>query len=55
MEMAKSRSRHAVLQFPVGRIHRLQSKDNYTKRVGAAAPVYPADSAAAVTEYQAAE
>ena len=48
---AKSRSSRADLQFPVGRIHRLLRKGNYSERVGAGAPVY----LAAVMEYQAAE
>ncbi|KAL9692120.1 hypothetical protein quinque_015901 [Culex quinquefasciatus] len=48
---AKSRSNRAGLQFPVGRIHRLLRKGNYTERVGAGAPVY----LAAVMEYLAAE
>ena len=39
------------LQFPVGRIHRLLRKGNYTERVEAGAPVY----LAAVMEYLAAE
>ena len=48
---AKSRSSRAGLQFPVGRIHRLVRKGNYSERVGAGAPVY----LAAVMEYLAAE
>ncbi len=48
---AKSRSSRAGLQFPVGRIHRLLRKGNYSERVGAGAPVY----LAAVMEYLAAE
>ena len=32
---AKSRSSRAGLQFPVGRIHRLLRKGNYSGRVGA--------------------
>ena len=48
---SKSRSNHAGLQFPVGRIHRLLRKGNYAQRVGAGAPVY----LAAVMEYLAAE
>jgi len=48
---AKSRSSRAGLQFPVGRIHRLLRKGNYSGRVGAGAPVY----LAAVMEYLAAE
>lgn len=40
-----------VVQFPVGRIHRLLKKGNYAQRVGAGAPVY----LAAVLEYLAAE
>ncbi|CAI9739625.1 histone H2A-like [Octopus vulgaris] len=47
----KTRSSRAGLQFPVGRIHRLLRKGNYSKRVGAGAPVY----LAAVMEYLAAE
>ncbi|KAL1436786.1 hypothetical protein MTO96_049328 [Rhipicephalus appendiculatus] len=47
----KSRSSRAGLQFPVGRIHRLLRKGNYSERVGAGAPVY----LAAVLEYLAAE
>ncbi|XP_065288877.1 histone H2A-like [Dermacentor albipictus] len=46
-----SRSSRAGLQFPVGRIHRLLRKGNYSERVGAGAPVY----LAAVLEYLAAE
>ncbi|CAO2643294.1 Histone H2A type 3 [Lemmus lemmus] len=37
---AKSRSSRAGLQFPVGRVHRLLRKGNYSERVGAGAPVY---------------
>ena len=48
---AKSRSSRAGLQFPVGRVHRLLRKGNYTERVGAGAPVY----LAAVLEYLTAE
>lgn len=40
-----------IVQFPVGRIHRLLKKGNYAQRVGAGAPVY----LAAVLEYLAAE
>jgi len=47
----KSRSSRAGLQFPVGRIHRLLRKGNYSERVGAGALVY----LAAVMEYLAAE
>ena len=32
---AKSRSMRAGLAFPVGRIHRLLKKGNYSERVGA--------------------
>ncbi|XP_008850575.1 histone H2A type 1-D-like [Nannospalax galili] len=39
------------LQFPVGRVHRLLRKGNYSERVGAGAPVY----LAAVLEYLTAE
>uniref|UniRef100_A0ABK0LE38 Histone H2A n=1 Tax=Rattus norvegicus TaxID=10116 RepID=A0ABK0LE38_RAT len=38
-------------QFPVGRVHRLLRKGNYSERVGAGAPVY----LAAVLEYLTAE
>merc|ERR1711934_409639 len=48
---AKSRSSRAGLQFPVGRVHRLLRKGNYSERVGAGAPVY----LSAVMEYLAAE
>ena len=48
---SKTRSSRAGLQFPVGRIHRLLRKGNYSKRVGSGAPVYMA----AVMEYLAAE
>ena len=48
---AKSKSSQAGLQFPVGHIHRLLRKGNYTQRVGAGAPVY----LAAVMEYLATE
>merc|ERR1739838_823871 len=47
----KSRSSRAGLQFPVGRVHRFLRKGNYSKRVGAGAPVY----LAAVLEYLSAE
>ena len=47
----KSRSSRAGLQFPVGRIHRLLRRGNYSERVGAGAPVYMA----AAMEYLAAE
>ena len=46
-----SRSSRAGLQFPVGRIHRLLRKGNFSKRTGSGAPVYMA----AVMEYLAAE
>uniref|UniRef100_A0A671NKU3 Histone H2A n=1 Tax=Sinocyclocheilus anshuiensis TaxID=1608454 RepID=A0A671NKU3_9TELE len=48
---AKSRSSRAVLQFPVGCVHRLLHKGNYAQRIGAGAPVY----LAAVLEYLTAE
>ncbi|MEJ1284558.1 hypothetical protein NN561_015544 [Cricetulus griseus] len=48
---AKTRSSRAGLQFPVGRVHRLLRKGNYSERVGAGAPVYLAD----VLEYLTAE
>jgi histone H2A len=48
---SKSRSSRAGLKFPVGRIHRLLRKGNYSERVGAGAPVFMA----AVMEYLAAE
>ncbi|CAB3402589.1 unnamed protein product [Caenorhabditis bovis] len=51
IEKVKSRSSRAGLQFPVGRIHRLLRKGNYSQRVGAGAPVY----LAAVLEYLVAE
>nr|XP_008506085.1 PREDICTED: LOW QUALITY PROTEIN: uncharacterized protein LOC103541129 [Equus przewalskii] len=44
-------SSRAGLQFPVGRVHRLLRKGNYSERVGAGAPVY----LAAVLEYLTAE
>nr|XP_059879485.1 histone H2A type 1-D-like [Delphinus delphis] len=37
---AKTRSSPAGLQFPVGRVHWLLRKGNYSKRVGVGAPVY---------------
>ncbi|XP_007629899.1 histone H2A, sperm [Cricetulus griseus] len=48
---APPRSSRAGLQFPVGRVHRLLRKGNYSERVGAGAPVY----LAAVLEYLTAE
>ncbi|XP_069349408.1 histone H2A type 1-D-like [Eulemur rufifrons] len=48
---AKTRSSRAGLQFPVGRVHHLLRKGNYSERVGASAPVY----LAAVLEYLTAE
>uniref|UniRef100_A0A8C8Z026 Histone H2A n=1 Tax=Prolemur simus TaxID=1328070 RepID=A0A8C8Z026_PROSS len=48
---AKTRSSRAGLQFPVGRVHRLLRKGNYSERVGVSAPVY----LAAVLEYLTAE
>ncbi|XP_038238840.1 histone H2A.J-like [Dermochelys coriacea] len=48
---AKSRSSRAGLQFPVGRVHWLLSKGNYTEQVGAGTPVYMA----MVLEYLTAE
>ena len=48
---AKSRSVRAGLQFPVGRVHRLLRKGNYSERVGSGASVY----LAAILEYLAAE
>ncbi|XP_045407961.1 histone H2A type 1-D-like [Lemur catta] len=44
---AKTRSSRAGLQFPVGRVHHLLRKGNYSERVGVSAPVY----LAAVLEY----
>jgi histone H2A len=38
---SQSRSSKAGLQFPVGRIHRLLKKGNYSKLVGAGAPGKP--------------
>ena len=49
--LVPSRSSRAGLQFPVGRIHRLLRRGNYSERVGACAPVYMD----AVMEYLAAE
>ncbi|XP_015787672.1 histone H2A, sperm [Tetranychus urticae] len=46
-----SRSSKAGLQFPVGRIHRLLKKGNYSERVGNGAAVY----LTAVLEYLTAE
>lgn len=46
---SKTRSSRAGLQFPVGRIHRLLRKGNYSERAGA--PVY----LAAILEYLTAE
>lgn len=46
-----SRSARAGLQFPVGRLSRYLRSANYSRRVGAAAPVY----LAAVLEYIVAE
>ncbi|KFD49291.1 hypothetical protein M513_09843, partial [Trichuris suis] len=43
----RSRSSRAGLMFPVGRIHRLLRRGNYTERIGAGAPVY----LSAVIEY----
>uniref|UniRef100_A0ABI7XWY6 Histone H2A n=1 Tax=Felis catus TaxID=9685 RepID=A0ABI7XWY6_FELCA len=51
LQLAKTRSSRAGLQFPVGRVHRLLRKGNYAERVGAGAPVY----LAAVLEYLTAE
>lgn len=48
---AVSKSARAGLTFPVGRIHRLLRKGNYSKRVGAGAAVY----LAAILEYLCAE
>ena len=48
---SQTRSSRAGLQFPVGRLHRLLRKGNYSERIGAGAPVY----LAAVMEYLAAE
>ena len=48
---SKTRSSRAGLQFPVGRVHRMLRKGNWTGRVGAGAPVY----LAAVLEYLSAE
>ena len=50
-KQAKSRSNRAGILFPVGRIHRLLRKGNYSERLGAGAPVY----LAAVLEYLTAE
>ena len=46
-----SRSKRAGLQFPVGRIHRLLRKGNYSKLIGSGASVY----LGAVMEYLTAE
>ncbi|KAI9190151.1 Histone H2AX [Blastocladiella emersonii ATCC 22665] len=48
---SSSRSSKAGLQFPVGRLHRMLRKGNYSARTGAGAPVY----LAAVLEYLTAE
>ncbi|XP_008830132.1 histone H2A, sperm-like [Nannospalax galili] len=48
---SSSFSSRTGLQFPVGRVHRLLRKGNYSERVGAGAPVY----LAAVLEYLTAE
>ncbi|BGO99538.1 histone H2A [Rhodotorula toruloides] len=48
---AESRSSKAGLQFPVGRTERIFRKGNYSKRLGAGAPVF----LAAVLEYLTAE
>lgn len=48
---AQNRSSRSGLTFPVGRIHRMLRKGNYTERIGAGAPVY----LAAVLEYLTAE
>ena len=37
---SKTRSSHAGLHSPVGRIHRHLRKGNYAERIGACAPVY---------------
>ncbi|GJN89190.1 hypothetical protein Rhopal_002167-T1 [Rhodotorula paludigena] len=50
-KISMSRSAKAGLQFPVGRIHRFLKKGQYSKRIGAGAPVY----LAAVLEYLVAE
>ncbi|KAF7490238.1 Histone H2A.1 [Sarcoptes scabiei] len=47
----KSRSQHAGITFPVGRIHRLLKKGNFSERIGGGAPVY----LASVLEYLVAE
>jgi len=47
----QSRSARAGITFPVGRIHRLLRKGNYSERVGAGAPVF----LASVLEYLVAE
>jgi len=47
----KSRSSRAGLQFPVGRIHHMLKKGNYTERVSGGAAVY----LASVLEYLVAE
>ncbi|VDP97348.1 unnamed protein product [Trichobilharzia regenti] len=39
-EKVKTRSAHAGLQFPVGRVHRLLRNGNYAERVGAGASVH---------------
>ncbi|XP_057674599.1 histone H2A-like [Corythoichthys intestinalis] len=36
----KTRSSRAGLQFPVGRLHRLLRRGNYSEHIGAGAPVY---------------
>ena len=46
-----SKSKRAGLQFPVGRIHRLLRKGNYSKLIGSGASVY----LGAVMEYLTAE
>ena len=46
-----TKSVRAGLQFPVGRVHRLLKRGNYSKRTGSGAGIYMA----AVMEYLAAE
>lgn len=48
---SQSRSAKASLTFPVGRVHRLLRKGNYSQRIGSGDPVY----LTAVLEYLTAE
>lgn len=51
LKAKKTRSNHAGLNFPVGRIHRLLKRGKYSERIAGGAPIY----LASIIEYLVAE